>query len=87
MTFVRDWLRNLLVYFLVLLGVAVFMLIFLQIFYPQTLGFLWLALQGTFELIAALKWWPMVVLAVMAGVLSSTMPRRRGRGRQNGPAK
>ncbi len=73
--FLKEWLRNLAIMYLVLAGGVVFFLIFMRIFYPDT--------GGTFfllgELIDGLNLWPIIILAAIALPIASTLPRRRRR--------
>jgi hypothetical protein len=73
--FLRDWLHNLWVGLLALIGVGLFMLVFMKIFYPESLGFLFLTGQFTVGLVNILRLWPVVILAVIV----YAMPRRRRR--------
>ena len=67
MTFLRGYLRNLLLIALVLVG----MLIFMRVFYPDTLAVL--PLMG--EIYSALNLWPLLILVLLVLAL----PRRRRR--------
>jgi len=73
--FFADWLHNLWVTLAVLIGVGIFMIIFMKIFYPDALGMLFLSGQFAGGLISALKLWPLAILVV----IFSAFPRRRPR--------
>ena len=73
MSFIREWLRNLFIGILALIGTCIFMLIFMKIFYPDTVSFFLLMGQGGVQLFNGLKLWPIFILAVIL----SAMPRRR----------
>jgi len=73
--FFRDWLHNLWITAAAVIGVGIFMLIFMKIFYPEALGILFLTGKLTIGMINVLKLWPIVVLAIIA----SAIPRRRRR--------
>lgn len=75
MDFVRDWMHNLYVTVLAVIGVGIFMLLFMQIFYPEAVSLFFMMGQGTVQLAGALKLWPILVLV---GILSALpRPRRR----------
>lgn len=73
--FVRDWLHNLWVTVAAVVVVGILMVVFMKIFYPETLGIMSLSGQFAVSLIGALKWWPLVILAIII----SAFPRRRSR--------
>ncbi len=73
MSFLRDWIRNLFITVLVFIGVAIFMFVFMKIFYPDTISIFALMGQIGVELANAFKLWPLIVLAVII----SAIPRRR----------
>ena len=72
MPFIRAWIRNLFISVLVFIGVSILMLIFMKIFYPDTISFFVLMGQFGVQLTTALKLWPLIVLAVII----HAMPRR-----------
>ncbi len=74
-TFVLNWLHNLWVTLLIVIGVGIFMLIFMGIFYPQSLSAMSLIGQTTGQIITIFRLWPIVVLAIIV----SALPRRRRR--------
>jgi hypothetical protein len=76
-TFLRDWLHNLWVTVLVVIGVGLFMLIFMRIFYPEALSALFLMGQFSVQFATALKLWPIIIL----GIIVSAFPQRRRRRR------
>lgn len=73
--FFRDWLHNLWVTVAAVVVVGILMVIFMKIFYPETLGIMSLSGQFAVGLISTLKWWPLVILAIII----SAFPRRRRR--------
>lgn len=77
MTFVRDWLKNLILMVLAVVAVGIFMFVFVKIFYPELIGMFQLTWEATVGFINVLKLWPIVVLAVIV----SAMPRRWRRAR------
>jgi len=72
MDFIREWIRNLFINVLVFIGAIIFVLIFMKIFYPNTISFLVLAGQTSVQFASALKFWPIIIL----GVIIAAMPRR-----------
>ena len=73
--FLQDWLYNLGVSILIFIGVAIFMLIFMEIFYPEVISGLILMGQMSVMFINALKLWPLLILWIIV----SALPRRRRR--------
>jgi hypothetical protein len=71
--FLRDWFHNLWVTVAAVIGAGLFMLIFMRIFYPESIPVMYLMAQGGIEFITMLKLWPFVVL----GIFISALPRRR----------
>lgn len=65
MDYLRDYLQNVVIFVLVVLG----LLIFLRVFYPDTLALL----PALGEVYTALNFWPLLVLALLVYLL----PRRR----------
>ena len=72
MDYVKRWIKNLITDLLIIVGICIFMLIFMKIFYPDSLAFISLTGQFSIQLISVLKLWPLVILAVIA----YSMPRR-----------
>ncbi len=75
--FWRAWLHNLWVTLAIIVGVALFMLIFMRIFYSDSISATLFILQAGAMMISALNLWPIVVLAIIVGLFSSALPRRR----------
>jgi hypothetical protein len=75
MDYIRRWFRNFLTDLLILVAIVIGMLLFMRIFYPDALSFLFLTGSATVQLISALKFWPLVILMVI--VYSLPRPRRR----------
>lgn len=75
MDFLRSWLRNLFTDLLIVVVVCIGMLIFMKIFYPDTISFLFLTGQFAIGMVNILKLWPFVILAVIVYAI----PRRRRR--------
>jgi hypothetical protein len=71
-SFLRDWLHNLWVTVLAVIGVGLFMLIFMRIFYPDTISLFVMMGKWTAEFATALKLWPIIVLMILV----SAFPRR-----------
>ena len=65
MSYLKAYLRNLLLLFLVIIGTA----IFTKIFYPEALSFF----PAIEEIVSGFKLWPIVI----AMILVSALPRRR----------
>ena len=76
-TYLRDWFHNLWVTVVVVIGVGLFMLIFMRIFYPEALSAFFLMFQVWVQLATALKLWPIIILAIIV----SALPRRKSRRR------
>lgn len=75
MDYLREWMRNLFTDLLVIVLVCVGMLIFLKIFYPDVLSFMFLTGQFAVQLASVLKLWPLIIFAVIV----YSLPRRRRR--------
>lgn len=75
MDYLREWVRNLFIDLAVLVGVAIVMIIFMKIFYPDALSLLVLSGEFAIGMINVLQWWPLVILAAIL----HAMPRRRRR--------
>ncbi len=77
--YLRAWLHNLWVTAAIIVGVALFFLLFMRIFYPDSISAMLMMLQFTAALVAGLNLWPIVGLAIAVSLLSSTLPRRKQR--------
>ena len=77
--FWRAWFRNIGVMLAVIIGTCLFLLIFARIFYPDTISMTVQMLKWTGEIFSAFNLWPIVVLLIIVGLLTSTMPHRRRR--------
>jgi hypothetical protein len=75
MDYLRAWIRNLFTDLLVIAVVCVAILIFMKIFYPDALSFLFLTGQAGVQLASALKLWPLIILIALVQAL----PRRKRR--------
>ena len=75
MDYLREWIRNLFTDLLVIVLVCIGMLIFMSIFYPDTLSFFFISGQFAVQLATALKLWPLIILAVIV----YSLPRRKRR--------
>jgi hypothetical protein len=75
MKYLRDWLRNIVTTLLIIIIVGIGMLIFMKIFYPDTIP-LYIGM-GQFSVLLAngLKLWPILILWFIV----SALPRRRRR--------
>ena len=75
MPFLKEWIHNLFITVSAFIGVAIFMLIFMKIFYPDTISLFVLMGQFGVQVAGLLKLWPLIILAVIV----SAMPQRRRR--------
>ena len=73
MDFLKRWIYNLLITLAAFVGVGIFMLIFMRIFYPDLTSVFVLMGQFGIQFASMLKLWPLIVLAVIV----SAMPRSR----------
>ena len=77
MDFLRTWFRNLLTDLLIVAIVCIVMLIFMKVFYPDALSFLFLTGQFAVEMVNIMKLWPLVILAVIVYSLPRSKRSRR----------
>lgn len=77
--YLRDWIYNIGVFILVLVGFGLFMSIFMTIFYPGWLSGIFVILQPAYQILAALNLLPIFILFIIFGIIFSTLPRRRHR--------
>ncbi len=76
--FLKAWLHNLWITLAAVVGVALLALLFTKIFYPDAFSLLFLSGQFAVGLVSTLKWWPLVILAIIVSALPR--PRRRRSG-------
>jgi len=74
--FLQEWLRNLIKGLLITALVCFGMLIFLRIFYPDTISFLFLTGEFAGQLASAFKLWPILILMIFVYALPKRKRRR-----------
>ncbi len=75
MTYLWEWIVNLFRTIMVIIGVCLFMYIFMRIFYPDAIDFSVLVVQGWIQIASGLKLWPILILIFILAAL----PRRKRR--------
>jgi hypothetical protein len=75
MDFIKTWVRNLAIDLGVFVLICIIMIVFMKIFYSEALSLIFLTGQFTIGMINVLKFWPIVILAII--VYAMPIKRRR----------